>query len=87
MADTVNITTALTSKWAGAHTSIRVSAKRHEPEHHEFDRYATIVIETGACGIQTYADAEACRALAAALIAGAIEVERMAAEDAERVAA
>ena len=86
MAD-VNIRTAVTSSWPGTQTSIRVSAKRHNAEQQQFDRYATLVIETGACSIQTYADAEACRALAAALIAGAIEVERMAAEDIERVAA
>lgn len=72
------------------HPTYDVSAKiraSHDGDRSRHDgayaETATVVIETGACGIQVYATAEQCRELAAMFATMADSIEAMPAVEAE----
>ena len=56
-----------------ARTTFSVSSKRQPANLASFDRFVTVVVDTGACGIQTYLTPDECDALAAALVKAAAE--------------
>ena len=58
----------------GCETQVRVSYYGYEPVE-QFNGIATIVIDTGGCSVQTYANAEKLRELGKAFFAAAVAVE------------
>jgi len=58
---------------------IRVTTDvRDDVDLRHLDAYATVVIESGACYLQTYADADTLRAMARSLLAAAADLDQIA---------
>ena len=58
----------------GCETQVRVSYYGEQPGE-QFHGLATVVVDTGACCVQTYANAEKLRELGKAFFAAAVAVE------------
>ena len=60
--------------------SVRITTdiRDNAPDLRHLDAYATVVIESGACYLQTYADADVLRAMARSLLAAAADLDQIA---------
>jgi len=59
--------------------SVRITTDiRDDADLRHLDAYATVVIESGACYLQTYADADTLRAMARSLLAAAADLDQIA---------
>jgi hypothetical protein len=61
--------------------SFRVSVAEHDHDLERLDAFATVVVSTGACGVQLYLTPDNCRDLAKMFNAAAVAVEKLAIED------
>ena len=70
-----------------AATEFNVSTCRNPADLSSFDRFVTVVVSTGACGVQSYLTPDECDELAAMLVQAAKEQREIIATPTQQVAA